>query len=113
MTEDVKGPARGDDADVHLNSENPARRRSAIVKSLQTGRQSETAMDDTKTHQMRLDRVLRHMEADFLPDYNAPARPSTDVRLAYAAEYAAYQLGQINRRLEKLISVAERIADKK
>ena len=47
-------------------------------------------MDDTKTHQMRLERVLRHMEADFLPDYNAPARPSTDVRLAYAAEYAAY-----------------------
>jgi hypothetical protein len=31
------------------------------------------------------------------------------MRLALAAEYAAYQLGQINRKLERLIEAAEQI----
>jgi hypothetical protein len=33
-----------------------------------------------------------------------------DVRLSRAAEYAAYQLGQINRKLDRLAEAAERIA---
>jgi hypothetical protein len=34
---------------------------------------------------------------------------SADARTAHAAEYAAYQLGQINRKLDRLIYVLEAI----
>ena len=44
------------------------------------------------------------MEGDFNPGYSPTHMPQADVRLATAAEYAAYQLGQINRKLDKLIA---------
>lgn len=50
-----------------------------------------------------------YMEQDFDPGYYPSSMP-LDVRLSRAAEYAAYQLGQINRKLERLVEAAERIA---
>ena len=38
------------------------------------------------------------MENDFNPGYQTGSTPPPDVRFAAAAEYAAYQLGQINRK---------------
>lgn len=49
-----------------------------------------------------------YMEGDFNPGYTAFATPAADVRLANAAEYAAYQLGQINRNLAKLVEILEK-----
>ena len=45
------------------------------------------------------------MEKDFDIDY-APGidQPSPEMRSATAEEYAAYQLGQINRKLDKIIA---------
>jgi hypothetical protein len=45
------------------------------------------------------------MEKDFDLDY-VPGRdePSPEMRTATAVEYAAYQLGQINRKLDKIIA---------
>jgi hypothetical protein len=40
------------------------------------------------------------MERDFEPGYSSMP---FDMRLTLAAEYAAYQLGQINRKLDQLI----------
>ena len=50
-----------------------------------------------------------YMEQDFDPGYYPSSMP-LDVRLSRAAEYAAYQLGQINRNLDRLVEAAERIA---
>jgi hypothetical protein len=48
-------------------------------------------------------------ERDFNPTEYAPEyMPSPDVRLTNAAEYAAYQLGQINRNLARLIELLEK-----
>ena len=45
------------------------------------------------------------MEKDFDIDYVAGIdQPSPEMRTAAAAEYAAYQLGQINRKLDKIIA---------
>jgi hypothetical protein len=49
------------------------------------------------------------MEQDFDPGYYPSSMP-LDIRLSRATEYAAYQLGQINRKLDRLVETAERIA---
>jgi hypothetical protein len=50
-----------------------------------------------------------YMEQDFDPGYYPSSMP-LDIRLSRATEYAAYQLGQINRKLDRLVEAAERIA---
>jgi hypothetical protein len=45
------------------------------------------------------------MEKDFDIDYvRGMDQPSPEMRTAAAEEYAAYQLGQINRKLDKIIA---------
>jgi len=48
--------------------------------------------------------------ADFNPHHTPENMPPPDARLAAAAEYAAFQLGQINRKLDRFIAAAERLA---
>jgi hypothetical protein len=43
------------------------------------------------------------MENDFAPHHTPEQTPDPSVRLAIAAEYAAFQLGQINRKLDTMI----------
>jgi hypothetical protein len=50
-----------------------------------------------------------YLEQDFDPGYYPSSMP-LDIRLSRAAEYTAYQLGQINRKLDRLVDAAERIA---
>ena len=47
------------------------------------------------------------MEADFNPGHTPEHMPAPEHRLATAVEYAAYQLGQINRKLDKLVAAME------
>jgi hypothetical protein len=47
-----------------------------------------------------------YMERDFDPGHSSMP---FEIRLALAAEYVAYQLGQINRKLDQLIEAAEQI----
>ncbi len=46
-----------------------------------------------------------YMERDFDPGHSSMP---FEIRLALAAEYVAYQLGQINRKLDRLLEAAER-----
>jgi hypothetical protein len=48
------------------------------------------------------------MESDFSPGYTPESMPNPEHRLANAADYAAYQLGQINRNLAKLVALMEK-----
>ena len=43
----------------------------------------------------------KDFDIDYLPGINDP---SPEIRTATAVEYAAYQLGQINRKLDKIIA---------
>ena len=49
-------------------------------------------------------------EADFLPLIRHDQTQGAEERIAYANEYAAFQLGQINLKLGRLIDLMERNA---
>ncbi len=49
------------------------------------------------------ERWRARMENDFAPHHTPEQTPDPSVRLAIAAEYAAFQLGQINRKLDTMI----------
>ena len=67
---------------------------------------------DTKERDRQLEEKRREMmEGDFNPGYRREALPANDVRMVNAAEYSAYQLGKMNRLLERLIDVLERRND--
>jgi hypothetical protein len=63
-------------------------------------------MDDQQ--KLRAERHKHYMESDFNPGYTPTSMPDADMRIANAAEYAAYQLGQINRNLAKLVAILEK-----
>jgi hypothetical protein len=59
---------------------------------------------DTKDH------IKRAMEADFLPEPSPDTLTQVDRRMANAAEYVAYHLGQIDKKLDRLIALLEAAA---
>ena len=44
----------------------------------------------------------------FAPQFRYEQMPGSEERIAYAAEFAAYRLGQIDDKLERLIGIMER-----
>jgi hypothetical protein len=48
------------------------------------------------------------MESDFNPGYLPESMPGLDTRMVNAAEYSAYQLGQINRSLSRLVQIFDK-----
>jgi hypothetical protein len=63
--------------------------------------------DMTERNKILDERFAEKMEADFNPQHRPEHMPEPDKRLARAAEYAAYQLGQINRKLDILIEAIQ------
>jgi hypothetical protein len=59
------------------------------------------------------DRLRADMEAEFLPDPSPDTLSQVDRRMANAAEYVAYHLGQIDRKLDRLITLLENTAREK
>jgi hypothetical protein len=59
------------------------------------------------------DATRRRMEADFLPQPSSSALSQNDGRMTDAAEYMAYHLGQINKKLDRLIAILEASATSK
>ena len=57
-------------------------------------------------------RIKAEMEADFLPDPSPDTLSQVDRRMANAAEYVAYHLGQIDKKLDRLITLLEASAQK-
>lgn len=58
------------------------------------------------------DRVKASMEDDFLPEPSPDTLSQVDRRMANAAEYVAYHLGQIDKKLDRLITLLEASAGK-
>ena len=52
-------------------------------------------------------RVLRDMEQEFVPDYDAASMPSADKRAAYALEHIAFRVGRIESLLTRLVTAIE------
>ena len=47
------------------------------------------------------------MESDFLPEPSPDTLSQVDRRMAHAAEYVAYRLGQIDNKLGRLVALLE------
>ena len=67
---------------------------------------SQTRAHDTTTDAIR-DRYLKFFDNSFMPNIRHEQMPGADERIAYAAEFAAHQLGQIDEKLGRLIEIME------
>jgi hypothetical protein len=56
---------------------------------------------------VRRAKMLRELEQDFVPDYDASNLPSADKRAAYALEQIAFRVGRIEQNLTKIAAVIE------
>jgi hypothetical protein len=61
------------------------------------------------------DTIREHYQAlfasAFIPQIRYEQMPGSEERIAYAAEFAAYRLGQIDDKLARLIEIMERGAE--
>ncbi len=52
-------------------------------------------------------RLLRELEQEFVPDYDANSMPSADKRAAYALEHIAFRVGRLEQILTRLVTAIE------
>jgi hypothetical protein len=69
-------------------------------------------MEVTMADLVRRARLIREMEEEFVPDYDATSLPSADKRAAYALEHIAFRVGRIEQTLAKLADVLEAVLPK-
>jgi hypothetical protein len=65
-----------------------------------------TRAQDTSADTIR-DRYLTFFGSAFMPRIRHEQMPGAEDRVAYATEFAAYQLGQINEKLGRLVELME------
>jgi hypothetical protein len=51
--------------------------------------------------------MVRELEQEFVPDYDAQSMPSADKRAAYALEHIAFRVGRIEQALNRLAAAIE------
>jgi hypothetical protein len=73
-----------------------------IVQLCQQVREEVTMVDLT-----RRSRLVRELEQEFVPDYDANSMPSADKRAAYALEHLAFRVGRIEQLLARIAAAIE------
>jgi hypothetical protein len=68
---------------------------------------SQARTNDRSSDSIR-DRYRAFLDNPFMPNVRHEQMPGADERVAYAAEFAAYRLGQIDEKLGRLIEMMER-----
>jgi hypothetical protein len=71
---------------------------------------SQVRLNETSADAVR-DRYRTSFANAFAPQFRYEQMPGADERTAYAAEFAAYRLGQIDEKLGRLIEIMERNSD--
>jgi len=57
-------------------------------------------------------KLLRDLEQEFIPDYDAQNMPSGDKRAAYALEPIAFRVGRIEETLARIAAAIETVLSK-
>ena len=52
-------------------------------------------------------KLLRELEQEFIPDYDASNMPSADKRTAYALEHIAFRVARIEQSLSRIAAAIE------
>jgi hypothetical protein len=60
----------------------------------------------------RRSRLVRDMEQEFVPDYDANNLPSADKRAAYALEHIAFRVSRIEQTLARIAAAIEQALSK-
>jgi hypothetical protein len=68
---------------------------------------SQTRLNDQSIDAIRT-RYRTFFDSAFMPNFRYEQMPGADERVAYAAEFAAYRLGQIDEKMARLIEIMER-----
>ena len=61
---------------------------------------------------MRRARLVRELEQEFVPDYDAQNLPSADKRAAYALEHIAFRVARIEQSLGRIAAAIETVLAK-
>jgi hypothetical protein len=61
---------------------------------------------------VRRAKLIRDLEQDFVPDYDAQSLPSADKRAAYALEHIAFRVSRIEQSLAKIAAAIESVLAK-
>jgi hypothetical protein len=57
-------------------------------------------------------RLVRELEQEFVPDYDAQSLPSADKRAAYALEHIAFRVSRIEQQLARVATAIESVGPK-
>ncbi|MGD0026972.1 MAG: hypothetical protein ABSC37_20520 [Xanthobacteraceae bacterium] len=57
-------------------------------------------------------KLLRELEEEFIPDYDALNMPAADKRAAYALEHIAFRIGRIDKNLARIAAAIESVLSK-
>ncbi len=57
-------------------------------------------------------KLLRELEQDFVPDYDAQNMPSGDKRAAYALEHIAFRVSRMEQTLARIAAAIETVLSK-
>ncbi len=57
-------------------------------------------------------KLLRELEQEFIPDYDATNMPSADKRTAYALEHIAFRVARIEQSLSRIAAAIESVLTK-
>jgi hypothetical protein len=74
--------------------------------------QSRESQEVTMVDLVRRARLIREMEQEFIPDYDATSMPSADKRAAYALEHIAFRVGRIEQALTRIATAIETVLQK-
>lgn len=55
----------------------------------------------------RRSKLVRELEQEFVPDYDAQSMPAADKRAAYALEHIAFRMGRIEQLLARIATAIE------
>ena len=58
-------------------------------------------------------KIVRELEQEFIPDYDALNMPSADKRSAYALEHIAFRVARIEQSLTRIAAAIEALLPKK
>jgi hypothetical protein len=61
---------------------------------------------------VRRAKLLRELEQEFIPDYDALNMPAADKRAAYALEHIAFRVGKIEESLAKIAAAIQALLAK-
>jgi hypothetical protein len=61
---------------------------------------------------VRRAKLVRELEQEFVPDYDAQSLPSADKRAAYALEHIAFRVARIEQSLGRIAAAIETILAK-